>query len=126
MKLNKEEIVELTKTNAKYIDTLKNIIVLVEKLEAIHKNNIDVKEDLNQAIQVIKSYTGKELNEAKKIGAAKILYDVREEINVVMTTVKDTNSNNPNLLKKLELDFLNLEDLLRKLEKDLKDLEKKN
>ncbi|PIN81501.1 hypothetical protein COV13_00990 [Candidatus Woesearchaeota archaeon CG10_big_fil_rev_8_21_14_0_10_32_9] len=125
-KIDKGEIVELTRTNTKYIDTLKNIIALVKKLEALHNNNLDVKEDLNQAIQVIKSYTGKELNEAKKIGATKILYDVREEINVVMKVVKDANSNNQNLLKNLESDFLTLEDLLQKLEKDLKELEKKN
>jgi len=124
--MNKNEIIELEKTNVKYIDTLKNIIALIKKLEALHNNNFDVNEDLNQAVQVIKSYTGKELNEAKKIGTTKILYDIREEVNVVMTIVKDASSNNQNLLRKLESDFTILSELLIKLEKDLKDLEKKN
>lgn len=125
MKIDGKELSELSKTNEKYIETLNNIINLVKKLDALHNNNLDVKEDINQAVQVIKSYTGKELNEAKKIGASKILNDVREEVSVVMSVVKDANSDKPDVLRKLESDFKLLEELLLKLEKDLKDINKK-
>ncbi len=124
-KINKEAVVDLERTNMKYMQTLENIIKLIEKLNQLHENNIDVNEDIESALEVIKSYTGKELTEARKIGINKILNDVQEEVSVVMSVIRDAHANNPKVLANIKKDFEKLKTLLIKLEQDLKEIEKK-